>query len=328
MNGKTSWLFCILAIGAVLAAATVPTEGKSAKGQPETPSKKSGHALPTCSSNRPEMICIPGGSFTMGTYQGDRDEEPPRKVWVDEFMIDKYEVTFGDYDRCVKAGRCREPRYGILNTAKEDVAKTKEQKDKKAGLEGKKVTVEINPGFPVVGVSWQDALTYCESLGKRLPTEAEWEKAARGTRALRYPWGNTPPTCEKANIAACSKGLRMPGNHPMGASPYGVMDMTGNVWEWVYDWYDADFYKTSDTNKNPFGPRQTVDPVTGNPKYQYKCLRGGSYTGIPNPLWVTYRFRLLPDTRSHDIGFRCAMSKDGKSPIPREEIQKSSEKTP
>jgi formylglycine-generating enzyme required for sulfatase activity len=87
------------------------------------------------------------------------------------------------------------------------------------------------------------------------------------------------------------------------------MDMTGNVWEWVYDWYDANFYKKPAASRNPFGPLQSFDPISQKPQYRYKVLRGGSYTGSPSPLWTSYRFRLLPNTRSNDIGFRCVLSK-------------------
>lgn len=328
----------VVMTGGFAAGRTTKGEDSTKKSQNKT---KAGHTLPTCSSSRSDMVCIPAGNFTMGSHQGDRDEEPPHKVWVDEFLIDKHEVTFGEYERCVKAGRCSKPRYSILNTAADDEKKAeqkkedkKKRKDKKGkdkdkkkgvagaqGLKAKKVKVSVNPKFPVVGVDWSDAVNYCASLGKRLPTEAEWEKAARGTAALRYPWGNSPPNCEKANIEACGKGLRLPGKHEAGASPYGVLDMTGNVWEWVQDWYDSGFYKKPDAARNPYGPGQIKDPITKRYRYKYKVLRGGSYTGKPSPLWVTYRFRLLPNSRSNDIGFRCAMSASGKSPIPSEEMK-------
>ncbi len=252
-----------------------------------------------CSVNKPGMVCVPAGSFTMGSYSGDNDEEPPHKVWVDEFLIDKFEVTFEQYNRCVKAGNCRKPHIILLSRFKNNGGKPKK---------GTKVKVAVDQKFPVVGITWEDADKYCRAIGKRLPTEAEWEKAARGTDARRYPWGSQAPSCRLANIDLCGRKLSEVGKHPKGASPYGAQDMTGNVWEWVADWYDPKFYSKPEAGRNPVGPLNPVDPVTGRLVYRYKVLRGGSYTGSPGPMWTSYRFRLLPNTRGDDIGFRCAYS--------------------
>jgi formylglycine-generating enzyme required for sulfatase activity len=258
------------------------------------------------------MVCIPAGMFKMGSHAGDRDEEPPHFVYLDEYQIDKYEVTFEAYKRCVSAGRCARPRYALLHKRR-----PKSRKSGKKGKKGKsskptvsKVTVKVDPKFPVVGVDWHSANKYCTSLGKRLPTEAEWEKAARGTTGKRrYPWGNRRPTCSLANIDDCGKGLAKVGQHPKGKSPYGAYDMTGNVWEWVSDWYDRKFYSDPAAKRNPTGPVNSKDPITGQLKFRYKVLRGGSYSGSPSPLWATYRFRLMPNMKANDIGFRCAMSR-------------------
>lgn len=321
-KGVNPWGW-VAVLGCVVVAGVVAVKDSSAQKETRAGSSEKA-AAPTragdttgsgaCSTARTGMVCVPAGYFTMGSHQGDRDEEPPHRVWVDEFLIDKHEVTFGEYMRCVKAGRCAKPQYSLLNTAKKKKAqkkakKKKKKKGKKGSLKAAKVSVSVNPKFPVVGVDWKNAQKYCQTLGKRLPSEAEWEKAARGTTKRRYPWGKTPPTCKKANIAACKNGIQEVGKHPKGKSPYGVHDMTGSVWEWVYDWYDSNFYKKSAAAKNPFGPMQTTDPLTGKGHYRYKILRGGSYTGSPSPLWASYRFRLLPTSRSNDIGFRCVLSK-------------------
>ncbi len=259
----------------------------------------SGHSTSRCSVTKPGMVCVPAGPFTMGSYSGDNDEEPPRKVYVDEFLIDKFEVTFEQYDRCVRAGNCNKPHIILLSRFKGPKGMPKK---------GTKVKAKVNQKFPVVGITWHDADKYCRSLGKRLPTEAEWEKAARGTDGRRYPWGAKAPDCRLANIDLCGRKLSEVGKHPKGASPYGAQDMTGNVWEWVADWYDPKFYAKPEARQNPVGPVNPVDPISGRLVYRYKVLRGGSYTGSPGPLWTSYRFRLLPNTRGDDIGFRCAYS--------------------
>ena len=271
-----------------------------------SPPSRGGPKAGQCTSSRPEMVCVSAGMFKMGSYIGDRDEEPPHFVYLDEFLIDRNEVTFESFTRCVRAGRCAKPHYAILHQrAKKSSSKSKKKGKKKTV---KKVQIKVHPRYPVVGVDWANANKYCTSLGKRLPTEAEWEKAARGVDARRYAWGNRKPNCKLANFEACGKGINKVGQHPKGKSPYGALDMTGNVWEWVADWYDARYYSNPAAKRNPKGPTNTKDPVTGQSKYRYKVLRGGSYSGSPSPLWASYRFRLMPNMRTNDIGFRCAMS--------------------
>jgi len=215
------------------------------------------------------MVPIPAGEFTMGSDSGRNDEKPVHKVYLNAFYIDKYDVTNAQYEQCVSAGSCS-------------------ANEKYNGF--------TDPQQPVVGVKWNQADAYCTWAGKRLPTEAEWEKAARGTDGRTYPWGEGID-CSKANYGDCKKGKTTPvGSYPSGASPYGAMDMAGNVWNWVADWYDANYY-ASGPNRNPTGP------ASG----QFRVLRGGSWDRDPADLRSSYRPYGIPGlSHSHDGGFRCA----------------------
>ncbi len=186
-------------------------------------------------SDNAEMVLVPAGEFTMGSNSGDDDEKPPHLVYLDAFWIDKYEVTNAFYKKCVDAGKCQRPNPTGSSTRNAYYGNT--QFD----------------NYPVIYVAWADAKTYCEWAGKRLPTEAEWEKAARGTDGRTYPWGNDWDA-KKLNSGEGGAGDTVAvGSYPAGASPYGVMDMAGNVWEWVADWYDASYYSKSPV-RNPTGP--------------------------------------------------------------------------
>jgi serine/threonine-protein kinase len=218
------------------------------------------------------MVLVPAGPFEMGSSQGRENEQPLHEVTLAAFYIDQYEVTNALYRRCVEAGACQKP--GCLETYE---AKTKKN-------------------HPVVCVNWDQAKTYCEWRGGRLPTEAEWEKAARGTDGRMYPWGDAPPDGTLLNfINSKLFDTRSVGSYPKGVSFYGVYDMAGNVWEWVADWYDENYYSNS-LPGNPPGP----------PTADYKILRGGSWYSNDNNVRATYRNYLTPDGQTDDTGFRCA----------------------
>jgi eukaryotic-like serine/threonine-protein kinase len=224
-----------------------------------------------------EMVLIPAGEFTMGSNDGDSDEKPSHTVYLDTFWMDKFEVTNALYKKCMDTGKCSRPSETKSSTRSSYYGNS--QYD----------------NYPVIYVSWNDANAFCAWAGKRLPTEAEWEKAARGTDARTYPWGNN----FDRNLLNSSEGDKSDttavGSYPGGASPYGIMDMAGNVWEWVADWYSDNYYSSSPRN-NPTGPSSG----------QYPVVRGGSWLHISIYARASGRFTYKPDSRYINLGFRCA----------------------
>jgi len=221
------------------------------------------------------MVDVPAGPFFRGSADGVglEDEHPRRTIELSAFAIDKTEVTQADYAKCVTAGTCS------AITCSRNAA----QGDTK----------------PVVCATWQQAKTFCGWVGKRLPTEAEWEKAARGTDGRLYPWGNDAPTCDHARYYGCGKGEPDDvGSHPKGASPYGALDMAGNVWEWVEDWHDDGYYASCPA-KDPPGP------ATGTTK----VVRGGAFKYGKDELLTAERTFDKPTVTYEHVGFRCAKSR-------------------
>ncbi|MBV6469108.1 MAG: Serine/threonine-protein kinase pkn1 [Nitrospirae bacterium] len=275
-----------------------------------------GYVLPIQADPLPDdMVLIPAGEFTMGTAAGSGglpDEQPLRRVYLGAFWIDRYEATNTDYQRFVEATGYQAPAHATA------AATLWEQNKPIAGIER----------HPVVNVNWLDAVQFCRWAGKRLPTEAEWEKAARGTDGRTYPWGNEWDLTKSNSAsywagetvhiadsreweafwlkgvgAAVSKAkgikgevLTMPvGSFPEGASPYGVLDMAGNAAEWVQDWYNPNFYRIAPLT-NPQGPDRGA----------IKAMRGGSWLKPAVSLRTTDRDWGTMDSRPSGTGFRCA----------------------
>ena len=232
------------------------------------------------------MCFIPADTYTIGSdsEQADPDETPAHSVELPAFYIDKYEVTNTQYMNFMQATGHREPKYWTNDKLNQ-------------------------PNQPVVGVSWDDAFAYAKWAGKRLPTEAEWEVAARGGKSLEFPWGNVldqsiNQEIHHANVEGATDGFEQEtapvGSFSTGVSPFGVHDLAGNVFEWVADWYAEDYYSKSPL-KNPKGPEQ---PATGN----FKVLRGGSWRDDGAKARSAKRSSLPVTFRHDEIGFRCVIS--------------------
>ncbi|MBS0170326.1 MAG: formylglycine-generating enzyme family protein [Nitrospira sp.] len=233
-------------------------------------------ALPPVSDT--PSILIPEGEFLMGAGGSDalEDEKPQHLVWLDRYDIDLHEVTTAQY------------------------ADFLAHEQRPAPWQWEAVDLPRHHDRPVIGVNWFDAEAYCRWRGKRLPTEAEWEKAARGTDARSYPWGNQAPEQKRANFGlgarfSYSHVLAPVQNYEQGLSPYGLYQMAGNVGEWVADWYGTNYYEVS-APKNPAGPGSG----------SFRVVRGGSWSDLPKYLLAFGRLRLPPETRNSYTGFRCA----------------------
>jgi sulfatase modifying factor 1 len=239
-------------------------------------------AVSNTSNDRPiqeDMVVIPAGPFVRGTHAGGFDEQPERSIRVDAFSIDRYETTNGHYQAFVSATNHRPP--GPPSRYAKNMVRMR-------GL-----------NQPVVYVSWEDADAYCRWKGKRLPTEAEWEKAMRGTDGRLWPWGNVSDL-NAANWARVDDGFEVTapvGSLKRDVSPFGISDGAGNVMEWVADWYAEDSYREP-VDDNPRGPEHGL----------FKVMRGGAYTSTGTDIRITSRSKMVPDFRDETIGFRCASS--------------------
>lgn len=238
------------------------------------------------------LVYVPAGEFVMGSEDGWSEERPVHSVNLDAFWIYQTKVTNAMYAAFLNAeGNQTEWGVAWLDAGDADVQ-----------IYHDSAAWQVNSGYeehPAVEVSWYSAAAYCQWAGVRLPTEAEWEKAARGTEGDIYPWGDSWNS-GNANASGAGdgySGTSPVGSFPGGASPYGALDMAGNVWEWVADWYGRSYYRSS-PNENPTGPESS----------RFRILRGGSWHVNSNSLRSANRHIHEPDS-SHDvIGFRCAMS--------------------
>ncbi len=232
-----------------------------------------------------DMVLVPDGVFTMGSSDADidwvlttffsdsrewyLDETPQRKVYLKSYYIDKHEVTNEQYRQFLEAVPGREPKFWDN-------------------------TRFSQPDQPVVGITWQEAVKYCKWKGKRLPTEEEWEKAARGTDGRYYPWGNENDAT-LSNVRGMEDGFRYPapvGEIEEGKSPYGAFDMAGNVFEWTTDWY------------LPFEGNQHENDMYGT---ELKVIKGGSWQSNMDLARSGIRGKAIPDQRQNYIGFRCVL---------------------
>jgi len=241
------------------------------------------------------MACIAGGPFTRGSDTGPKHARPAASVWLQTFYLDVYEVTFAAYQACVRERKCRpsRPAYNDYDRAKQ----------------------------PMVGMSWRDADQFCKARGKQLPTEAQWEKGARGTDGRLFPWGNEPVDCKRAVIMdATGRGCGTPkqganpekgrtlevGSRPAGV--YGLYDMSGNSWEYVADWFAKDYAACGKACEgvDPLGPCGGNATCPGNGE---KLVRGGSWYWPAKYATALWRRPHFPDNKPyHHFGFRCAAS--------------------
>lgn len=264
---------------------------------PVGPTLPNGVVITPCGAPPPGMACVEGGAFIRGSDDGPDNERPAETIWLQTFYMDVHEVRFAEYKACQKSKAC--PRAGPLYNDFN------------------------NPEQPITGPSWYDAVKYCEVQGKHLPTEAQWEKAARGPDGARHPWGDEPATCERAVIKDSrgrSCGVDKRREHPKKGKPfkvgtrpagvYGLYDMSGNAWEWVADWASEGWAECGEDCRgvDPLGPCGGTEPCKGHTE---KVVRGGSWYWVAKYATSTRRrFHVPGNDPFHHFGFRCAASVD------------------
>jgi formylglycine-generating enzyme required for sulfatase activity len=245
-------------------------------------------------------VCeVKASEFVMGDANPDRPEQcPARVVELGVFSMDEREISNADWEECVNAGACEEAPSWCESL----------------------VPYQEHDQLPVVCISWYEALDYCEWVGGRLPTEAEWEKAARGTDGPLWPWGNLSPSCATANFRYvadyCKGGVVAVGSYefpidaetPISetASGFGLLDVTGNAWEWTADWFDAGWYRDAE-DIDPAGPESCSLDVGGErEECLYKVIRGGAWNTTQDTTRTTSRSFIDPAISDDNISFRCA----------------------
>lgn len=249
-----------------------------------------------CPASTPAgMACIPGGAFLRGSDDGPDNSRPRATITVSTFFMDRYEITYGAYKACEKRGKCN-----VANPLYQDFNRTQQA---------------------MTGVSWFDADRYCRAQGKHLPTEAEWEKAARGTDGALFPWGNAPATCANSVIMDASGrscGIKKRGQQPekgrvlevglRAPGVYGLYDMAGNSWEWVADWYSKS-YSACGAACEGVDPRGPCGGAARCPGAHEKLVRGGSWYWPAEYATAIYRRPHVANNQPfHHFGFRCAAS--------------------
>ncbi|MBI4702487.1 MAG: SUMF1/EgtB/PvdO family nonheme iron enzyme [Deltaproteobacteria bacterium] len=241
---------------------------------------------PECRAPAPDesRVRVPTGAFLMGSLPGEgaADERPRHTVAVGSFELDRHEVTVRRYRVCEQAGACTPPALRSSH-------RRERYYDEPRYLD-----------YPVIFVGWHQAAAFCRWAGGRLPTEAQWEKAARGPApsVAAFPWGSEPADCSRANMGgpgSCVGDTDLVGRRPLGASAYGALDLAGNVWEWVADWYDPGYYERSPA-ADPRGPGAG----------RLKVMRGGCWQSGADTLRVSCRKAELPTAWGYNVGFRCA----------------------
>jgi formylglycine-generating enzyme required for sulfatase activity len=302
--------------------AATPTPAPEPTPEPEPPPEPEklvapdGTVIEPCGEVPEGMACIPGGPFIRGSDDGPRNTRPKETIWLQTFYMDLNEVTYGEFKACQATKKCLRggPLYNDYD----------------------------HPRQPITGPSWYAAVRYCEVAGKHLPTEAQWEKAARGPDGNLYPWGNEDATCERAIIqdeTGRSCGVQKKREQPWKGKPweigsrppyvYGLYDMAGNSWEWVYDWDSRSYAACGDACRgtDPKGPCGGKEPCKGHEK---RVVRGGSWYWDKTYATAIHRRTHFPandpKVEFHHFGFRCSASlEEGKKLV---EAQKAAKEQP